>query len=135
MYLLQVGVNVPQNCILYILSHFLNTCRVVFLLCWQVHLFGHSLGHTDSCHPPRLCDTYDTTVAVGEIVMKMTVATYHNLPLIFRSLWQVTNEHNLRSIASFIQKLGHLRGLSTSRLSTYDNTRIFSDRLHDDLLL
>lgn len=49
--------------------------------------------------------------------------------------YPITNEDNLRSIASFIQKLGHLGGLSTSGLSTYDDTGIFSDRLHDDLLL
>lgn len=48
-------------------SNILNTRRVVILPCWQVHLFGHSVGHADSSHSPWLCDTNDTTVTVGTI--------------------------------------------------------------------
>lgn len=36
-----------------------------FLLCGQVHLFGHSMGHANSCHSPRLSDADDSTAAVN----------------------------------------------------------------------
>lgn len=44
-------------------------------------------------------------------------------------------ESNLPGITSFVQKLRHLSGLSTSCLTTDDDTGVFSDCLHDDLLL
>lgn len=42
-----------------------NTSHCVCVPCRHVHLFGHSVGHTDSCHPPRLCHTNDSS-ATGE---------------------------------------------------------------------
>lgn len=44
-------------------------------------------------------------------------------------------EVDLPGITSLIQKLRHLSGLSTSRLSTDDDTGVLSHCLHDDLLL
>lgn len=50
------------------------------------------------------------------------------------NLWM--RSHNiLPGIAGFIQKLRHLGCFSTSCLSTDDDAGIFSDGLHDDLLL
>lgn len=38
---------------------------MVNLLCGQVHLFGHSVGHAHCCYSPRLCDADHPPATAG----------------------------------------------------------------------
>ena len=40
------------------------------VLCGQVHLLGHPVGHADSCHSPGFCDAYNPFSAGEKTVMK-----------------------------------------------------------------
>lgn len=68
-------------------------------------------------------------------VSRMTRTTHTFFPPMKHLQRQHHKLDKLPGIAGFIQKLRHLSGFSTPRLSTDDDTGIFSHGLHDDLLL